>query len=176
MFLSLDHPHFPSFLCPVYHKVLYFPFFFFTFLSILSLQFLLMSNVLYSLMIWNCSYGLIPFPTVNFSNIFCIYFYYILFCFTHLCSLINFVYIKFLIFIIFLLYFFIHNLFLIKRIEEICCKAHKVLGFILWSSSEFYFLSSFKALYCASICLVLEYGSILRDPFIVNASAMVERV
>ncbi|KAF0702936.1 putative RNA-directed DNA polymerase, partial [Aphis craccivora] len=49
-------------------------------------------------------------------------------------------------------------------------------GFVLRSSSEFQLASPFKALYCALVRLLLEYGSVLWDPSTACASASIERV
>jgi len=46
------------------------------------------------------------------------------------------------------------------HIENICCKAFKLLGLIHRDSLEFNLLSPLKALYCTLVRTVLEYGSV----------------
>lgn len=62
------------------------------------------------------------------------------------------------------------------HIEDICCRALKVLGFVLRSSATFQLLSPLKSLYCALVRPLLEYGSVLWDPSTASASASIERV
>lgn len=59
----------------------------------------------------------------------------------------------------------------VKNIEDI----HMMHGFIFRFFSEFYLLSPLKALYCARICIVLEYSSILWGHSTSSTSAIVER-
>ncbi|VVC28039.1 Hypothetical protein CINCED_3A019690 [Cinara cedri] len=61
-----------------------------------------------------------------------------------------------------------------KRIQEICCKALKVLGFILRSSKFVNLVMNLKILYCALVRPIVEYGSVLWGPE--TTAASVERV
>ena len=63
-----------------------------------------------------------------------------------------------------------------KHIELICCKALKVLGFVLRSSQLFHLVLPLKILYCTLVRPIIEYGSVLWDSDTVSASASVERV
>lgn len=64
----------------------------------------------------------------------------------------------------------------ILHIENMCCRALKILGFVLRSSASFQLLSPLKSLYCALVRPLLEYGSVLWDPSTACASASIERV
>jgi hypothetical protein len=62
------------------------------------------------------------------------------------------------------------------HIEVVCCRALKMLGFVIRTSKEFKLSSSLKALYCSLVRLLLEYFSILWDPFTAADSSCIERV
>lgn len=49
----------------------------------------------------------------------------------------------------------------VQHIEDTCCKALKILEFILHFSFKFYLLSHLKSLYCFLVCHVLEYDNVL---------------
>ncbi|XP_025425705.1 uncharacterized protein LOC112694457 [Sipha flava] len=58
----------------------------------------------------------------------------------------------------------------------ICCKALKTLGFVMRISKEFNLSSSLKTLYCSLVRSLLEYSSVLWDPYTVSDSCQLERV
>jgi len=62
------------------------------------------------------------------------------------------------------------------HIEAVCCRALKMLGFVIRTSKEFRLSSSLKALYCSLVRPILEYSSILWDPFTAADSSCIERV
>lgn len=51
-----------------------------------------------------------------------------------------------------------------SHINNITCKAYKLLGFIRRVSGEFKLTNSLKSLYCALVRPILEYGSVVWDP------------
>jgi len=62
------------------------------------------------------------------------------------------------------------------HIQTICCKALKLLGFIIRVSARFHLQASLKTLFCSLVCPILEYGIILWDPSTTSTSKMIERV
>jgi hypothetical protein len=72
--------------------------------------------------------------------------------------------------------FFCHNLDFHYHIEAVCCRVLKMLGFVIRTSKEFRLSSSLKALYCSLVRPLLEYSSILWDPFTAADSSCIERV
>lgn len=62
------------------------------------------------------------------------------------------------------------------HIEAVCCRALKMFGFVISTSKEFRLSSSLKALYCSLVRPLLEYSSILWDPFTAADSSCIERV
>jgi hypothetical protein len=48
--------------------------------------------------------------------------------------------------------------------ENICCKALKILGFVIRVSKEFNLSSLLKTVYCSLVRSILEYASVLWDP------------
>lgn len=68
------------------------------------------------------------------------------------------------------------NLSPVKHIEEVCCKALTVLGFILRPCSEFFLLSSFKALYYDRVHSIFVHENILWNPYTTCTCVVVEGV
>lgn len=62
------------------------------------------------------------------------------------------------------------------HIDMICCKAFKVLGFIMRLASDFKLKLVVKALFCALVRPILEYGSIIWSPHTAADSYLIERV
>jgi hypothetical protein len=62
------------------------------------------------------------------------------------------------------------------HIEKSCCKALKTLGFIKRVSLEFNLISPLKALFCALVRSILEYGVVIWDPSTANGMNQLERV
>jgi hypothetical protein len=62
------------------------------------------------------------------------------------------------------------------HIDSACCKALKTLGFIKRVASEFKLSTPLKALYCAFVRPILEYGSVIWDPSTATYSCQLERV
>ncbi|XP_050544227.1 uncharacterized protein LOC126907166 [Daktulosphaira vitifoliae] len=62
------------------------------------------------------------------------------------------------------------------HIEEVCCKALKTLGFIQRISHEFHLSRPLKNLFCSLVRPILEYGSVLWDPYTATDSMILERV
>ncbi|KAL4120626.1 hypothetical protein QTP88_013284 [Uroleucon formosanum] len=62
------------------------------------------------------------------------------------------------------------------HIDSICCRALKSLGFIMRMMNEFKLVGSLKTVYCSFVRSLLEYVSVLWDPFVVIDSCHVERV
>jgi len=62
------------------------------------------------------------------------------------------------------------------HIDAVCCSAFKMVGFVIRTSTEFKLSCSFKALYCSLVLPLLEYSSILRDPFTTAESSHIERI
>lgn len=56
----------------------------------------------------------------------------------------------------------------------ICCKSFKILGFIMRLSKYLNFSRSPKSLYCARP--ILEYGSVVRNPYTAFSSNQLEHV
>ncbi|XP_008181902.1 uncharacterized protein LOC103309089 [Acyrthosiphon pisum] len=61
-----------------------------------------------------------------------------------------------------------------SHIERICCKAIKMLGFIVRISKEFNLSSPLKFLYCSLIRSIIEYASVLWVPYKVTDSCQLE--
>jgi len=61
-------------------------------------------------------------------------------------------------------------------IEHICCKAFKTLGFVLRLCRDFQFGLTFKVLYCALVCSIVEHNAVIWDPHDINDSLRLERV
>ena len=62
------------------------------------------------------------------------------------------------------------------HIQMICCKALKLLGFINRISTEFHLLSPLKTLFCSLVRPILEYGTVIWDPFTAYTRNMIKRV
>jgi len=62
------------------------------------------------------------------------------------------------------------------HIHHITCKAFKTLGFIKIIANEFELSRSLKALYCALVRAILEYGSVVWNPQSLVHSQSIERV
>jgi len=62
------------------------------------------------------------------------------------------------------------------HIDSICFRALKSLGFIMRTMKEFKLSRSLKTIYCPLVRSLLEYASVLRDPFVVIDSCHLERV
>jgi hypothetical protein len=71
---------------------------------------------------------------------------------------------------------FTTNLDFHPHIEHICCKAFKTLGFIKRISSDFKFPCSLKSLFCSLVRSIVEFGSVLWDPYTATSSTQLERV
>jgi hypothetical protein len=63
-----------------------------------------------------------------------------------------------------------------SHIEHVTCKSLKTLGFIKRISNEFKLTHSLKNLYCALVRPIIEYGSVLWDPYTSSDSYQLERV
>jgi len=62
------------------------------------------------------------------------------------------------------------------HIDHITCKALKTLGFIKRIASEFELSRSLKALYCALVRAIFEYGSVVWNPQSLVYSQAIERI
>ncbi|VVC28220.1 Hypothetical protein CINCED_3A013146 [Cinara cedri] len=63
------------------------------------------------------------------------------------------------------------------HIDQIACKASKVLGFVKRISSDFKLTRSLKSIYCALVRSILEYGSVVWNPQTADACCLqLERV
>ncbi|KAL4088860.1 hypothetical protein QTP88_023944 [Uroleucon formosanum] len=62
------------------------------------------------------------------------------------------------------------------HIAMITSRAFKVLGFIMRLSKDFKLSKSLKSLYCALVRPILEYGSVVWDPYTVSDINQLERV
>jgi len=62
------------------------------------------------------------------------------------------------------------------HIDSICCRALKSLGFVMRTMNEFKLSGSLKTVYCSLVRSMLEYASVLWDPFVVIDSCHLERV
>jgi len=62
------------------------------------------------------------------------------------------------------------------HIAMISSRALKVLGFVMCLSRDFKLMKSIKYLYCALVRPILEYGSLLWDPYTVSDSDQLEHV
>ncbi|KAL4083128.1 hypothetical protein QTP88_028458 [Uroleucon formosanum] len=62
------------------------------------------------------------------------------------------------------------------HIDSICCRALKSLGFVMRTMNEFKLFGSLKTVYCSLVRSMLEYASVLWDPFVVTDSCHLERV
>ncbi|XP_022180966.1 uncharacterized protein LOC111041114 [Myzus persicae] len=62
------------------------------------------------------------------------------------------------------------------HIDSICCRALKSLGFVMRTMNEFKPSESLKTVYCSLVRSLLEYASMLWDPFVVIDSCHLERV
>lgn len=58
----------------------------------------------------------------------------------------------------------------------ICCKALEALGFVIRLSRGFQFQKSIKAPYCSLVCPILEYGSVIGDPYNSGDSNQLKRM
>lgn len=63
-----------------------------------------------------------------------------------------------------------------SHINMICCKVLKILGFVMRLTKEFIQNKIVKMLYCALMRPILEYSSVIWDPFTPNDSMQLERV
>ncbi|KAL4082961.1 hypothetical protein QTP88_028462 [Uroleucon formosanum] len=52
------------------------------------------------------------------------------------------------------------------HIDSICCRALKSLGFVMRTMNEFKLFGSLKTVYCSLVRSMLEYASVLWDPFV----------
>ncbi|XP_022178173.1 uncharacterized protein LOC111039148 [Myzus persicae] len=68
------------------------------------------------------------------------------------------------------------NLIPSPHIAMITSRAFKVLGFIMRLSKDFKLSKSLKSLYCALVRPILEYGSVVLDPYTVFDINQLERV
>lgn len=62
------------------------------------------------------------------------------------------------------------------HIEIICCKALKALGFIIRVSKKCNLSSPLKTIHYSLVHSIIEYGSVLWDPYTVTDSCQLERV
>jgi hypothetical protein len=62
------------------------------------------------------------------------------------------------------------------HINNICCRAFKTLGFVIRTSKEFKLSTSLKTIYCSIVRSLLEYASVLWDPYTSKDSSRLERV
>jgi hypothetical protein len=62
------------------------------------------------------------------------------------------------------------------HIDKVKCKTLKVLGFVKRISSYFKLSASLKAIYCALVRPIVEYGSFVWDPQSTDACLQLERV
>ncbi|XP_008182540.1 uncharacterized protein LOC103309289 [Acyrthosiphon pisum] len=63
-----------------------------------------------------------------------------------------------------------------SHLDNICCKALKMLGFIKRICNEFKLTSPIKTLYCAYVRFILEYGAVVWDPSTSCGKDQIERV
>lgn len=63
-----------------------------------------------------------------------------------------------------------------SHIKHVTCKSLKTLGFIKRFSSNFNITYSLKNVYCVLIRPIIEYGSIIWDPYTSSDSSLLERV
>jgi hypothetical protein len=63
-----------------------------------------------------------------------------------------------------------------NHIEHVCCKALKILGFIMRFTKDFNPNLSLEALFCALVRPILEYGAIIWDPHTADKSRQLENV
>lgn len=61
-------------------------------------------------------------------------------------------------------------------ILTLCCKSFELFGFISRVSREFHLSFSLKTLYCALVCPILEYGSIIWDRITYSIKIMLDRL
>jgi len=73
-------------------------------------------------------------------------------------------------------FFLVPSLSPAAHIDHITCKAFRTLGFIKRIANEFELSRSLKALYCALIRSILEYGSVVWNPQSLVHSQSIERV
>ena len=62
------------------------------------------------------------------------------------------------------------------HIEYVCCKALKTLGLVIRLIKDFRLESSLKTLFCALVRPILEYGSVIWDPYTADNARQIERV
>ena len=62
------------------------------------------------------------------------------------------------------------------HIDYVTCKALKLLGFIKRIADEFKLATSLKSLYCALVRPILEYGSVVWNPYTAGDCHQLERV
>lgn len=60
------------------------------------------------------------------------------------------------------------------HIESIYCRAFKILGFVIRTSKNFKRTSSLKMLYCSLVRSLLEYASVIWDPYTTTDSSHLE--
>jgi len=63
-----------------------------------------------------------------------------------------------------------------SHIEMLCCKALKMLGSVIRISKEFNLYSSLITIYCFLVRFLLDYASVLWDPYTLVDSCQLERV
>ena len=71
---------------------------------------------------------------------------------------------------------FSHNLDMKLHIENVCCKAFKILGFVMRLAKDFKLGTSLKILFCALVRPILEYGCLIWSPYTAADSSQLERV
>jgi len=67
-----------------------------------------------------------------------------------------------------------HNLDPNPHIEYVCCKALKMLGFIIRLAREYKLSMSIKIFYCAVVRPILEYGCVVWHSHTANDSKQLE--
>jgi hypothetical protein len=62
------------------------------------------------------------------------------------------------------------------HIENFCCEAFKILGFVMRLAKDFKLGTSLKILICAPVRPILEFGCVLWNPYNATDSLQLERV
>lgn len=63
-----------------------------------------------------------------------------------------------------------------EHVEKSCCIALKTLGFMKRIFTEFKLLAQLKAIYCTIVRSILEYASVIWDPYTATSKKQIERV
>ncbi|XP_050525318.1 uncharacterized protein LOC126896507 [Daktulosphaira vitifoliae] len=71
---------------------------------------------------------------------------------------------------------FSYNLDPMLNIDNVCCKAFKASGFIMRLAKDFKQGLSLKVLFCSIVRPILEYDSVVWDPYTALGSLQLERV